>query len=81
MLRVVLLIVVIGLAVYCLIDLAQSWGLRVRVLPPWMWAVLVVIAPIVGPTAWLLAGRPEPYRRILLVQAPDDDDDFLRGLG
>ncbi|MGI8576822.1 MAG: PLDc N-terminal domain-containing protein [Nocardioidaceae bacterium] len=81
---VVLLIVV--LAVYCLIELAQSDPADVRQLPRGLWALIVLI-PLLGPVAWLVYGRPNgdtpgpktPKARPRVV-APDDDPDFLRSL-
>jgi hypothetical protein len=47
---------------------------------------VIVLLPLVGPTAWLLAGRarePVPVpaaRRTPRPSSPDDDPDFLRNL-
>lgn len=80
MIRVVAIIAVIMLTIYCVVDVAQSRRQQVRLMPHWMWSVVVICAPVVGPVAWLVGGRPETGRR-RLGGAPDDDDDFLRGLG
>lgn len=81
MLRVVLIIAVVALTIYCAVDVAQSRRLRVRLLPHWMWAVLVIAVPVVGPLAWLATGRPQENPQVRPHRAPDDDEDFLRGLG
>lgn len=95
MLRILLYAVPIVLAVYALVDLVQTEDEDVQGLPKLVWVLLIVLAWVVGPLAWLLAGkkgrglaRPLPGPtgpargagpgRAL---APDDDPDFLRGLG
>ena len=50
-------------------------------MPRWLWAFLVICVPVVGPFSWLFFGRPSagtPSTRV--AKAPDDDEDFLRGL-
>ena len=79
MLRVLLLVAVVMLTIYCVVELAQTKGARVRAMPRWLWLFVVICVPVAGPFAWLLAGRPtsRPRSRPL---APADDEDFLRGL-
>jgi len=50
---------VLGLLVYCLIDCIQTDSAAVRNLPKPLWILLIVIVPLVGGVAWLVAGRPE----------------------
>ncbi|MEO7260840.1 MAG: PLDc N-terminal domain-containing protein [Jatrophihabitantaceae bacterium] len=64
---------------------------RVRNLPRWAWAVLILVFLEFGALAWVLGGRPragqlvarpnlrQPNRRSRPV-GPDDDPDFLRNL-
>ncbi len=75
----------LGLFVFAVVDLQASPASAVRSFPKWLWWLLV-LPPVVGPVAWLLAGRPDrtvaqapsgPPARTL---APDDDEDFLREL-
>jgi hypothetical protein len=56
--RVVLYLAELSLLVYALIDCVQSEGSRVRNLPKLAWIVLIVLLPILGSVAWLVAGRP-----------------------
>lgn len=49
----------LALLVYCLIDCIQTDSALVRNLPKPFWVLLIVILPIVGGIAWLVAGRPE----------------------
>ncbi|GAA4360937.1 PLD nuclease N-terminal domain-containing protein [Angustibacter luteus] len=95
MLRVVLYLVQLSLLVYCLIDCIQSDTKRVRNLPKIAWIILIVLIPLAGPIAWLIAGRPArdggappwrpgttggPTRPSSAPRGPDDDPDFLRRL-
>lgn len=82
MARVLLIIVIVMLTVYCVVEVAQARGYRVRAMPRWLWAFTVICVPVVGPVAWLMLGRPvKGHRRIDRGHsAPDDDEDFLRGL-
>ena len=90
MLRYLPTLVLVGFALYCVIDLVRSPDDEVRGLPRLVWLVLMVVLPVVGGVAWLVAGRPRAPRppgsvgprtvgspRVL---GPDDDPDFLRGL-
>lgn len=78
----------IALLVYCLVDVAQTDGPRVRALPKPLWLLLVVLVPFLGPLAWLLAGRPLAQGRVRTssrgrrtgTRAPDDDPEFLAAL-
>ncbi|MBC7374817.1 MAG: PLDc N-terminal domain-containing protein [Frankiales bacterium] len=74
--------VALVLLVYCGLDLLRTPASQVRTLPKLLW-LLVLLAPVFGPAAWLLAGRPGgkgPQRVAPTRGAPDDDDDFLREL-
>ncbi len=46
------------LLVFCLIDCILADDARVRNLPKWAWILLVIVVPLVGGIAWLIAGRP-----------------------
>lgn len=85
MLKALVVVVTVGLSVYCLFDVRSTGRGEVRALPKAAWFV-VVLVPLVGPAAWLLAGRsprrgpgtPRPRPRVV---GPDDDPDFLWRLG
>ena len=89
MVRVLPFVVELVLVVYCLIDLWQADSARVRLLPKALWALVIVVLPLFGGVAWLLAGRPQAMGRgggrgaggPSSPRGPDDDPDFLRGLG
>jgi hypothetical protein len=48
----------LGLTLFCLIACVQSPTIKVRNLPKWSWIVLILVFPLIGSIAWLLAGRP-----------------------
>ncbi len=91
MLRYLPVILEIALTLYALVDCIQTDERRVKNLPKIGWIVLVIVIPIVGPLAWLFAGRdrgegprettwknpPAVPRRPV---APDDDPEFLAKL-
>lgn len=96
MLRVVLYLIPVALAIYALVDLVQTDDKQVQGLPKLAWGMLIVLTWIIGigAIAWLIGGKKD--RRWfpgLAAQpptgpggggrqlAPDDDPDFLRGLG
>lgn len=62
MVRYLPFLIELGLLVYCLIDCIQTDSSLVRNLPKAGWVVLIVILPLAGGIAWLVAGRPEPSR-------------------
>jgi hypothetical protein len=82
----------IALAATALIGCLSAEKGEVRALPRSLWVLIIVFLPVVGPVAWLLAGRPvgpdgrdprspSPRRRRPGPVAPDDNPDFLRSLG
>jgi len=96
MIRIVLVYgLPILLAIYALIDCIQTDESQVRGLPKFGWIALIVLVAIVGPVAWLVAGRartggsrlPLPGGRARGAAerprplAPDDDPEFLGRLG
>lgn len=86
MARVVFLILLALLVIYCLVEVAQADAARVRLMPKWLWAAAVICFPGIGGLAWLIFGRPvgpvhpttPPPPR---PKGPDDDPEFLRKLG
>lgn len=58
MIRALPFLVELAVLVYCLVDCIQTDEYRVRNLPKTAWVILIVILPIVGGVAWLVAGRP-----------------------
>ncbi|MGO0576564.1 PLDc N-terminal domain-containing protein [Ornithinimicrobium panacihumi] len=91
MLRVLIPVVVLAFTIYCVVDAVQTEDDKIRGLPKALWLLMILIFPLVGGTAWLIAGRPVsildtifgPRRPGLDSRGPvgpDDDPDFLKGL-
>lgn len=60
---------------YCVLDVVLSDPSTVRNLPKLAWLVLIVLLPLIGGIAWLVAGRPEtagaaPGSRVAGGRAP-----------
>ncbi len=76
--------IAIVLVVYAFFDALATPRHQVRVLPKPVWLVVIVLVPVVGALAWIVAGtkrlRPGPGRRPLPPRGPDDDPDYLRGI-
>ncbi|HEX5366288.1 MAG TPA: PLDc N-terminal domain-containing protein [Acidimicrobiales bacterium] len=49
-------VIVVGFAVYCLLDLQRAP--RVRWLPKWAWAIVCVISIPLGGLVYLAFGKP-----------------------
>ncbi|MFC7878864.1 PLD nuclease N-terminal domain-containing protein [Isoptericola sp. NPDC057391] len=52
--RVILPLLVVGLALYALLDLFGSEEDERGGLPRWLWAVIIVLLPIFGAVAWII---------------------------
>ena len=83
------------LVVIALISCLSAQEGELRALPKIVWVLIILLFPIVGPIAYLLAGRPLasaaprntwrpgsgfPEAERPRQVAPDDDPDFLRSL-
>jgi flagellar biosynthesis/type III secretory pathway M-ring protein FliF/YscJ len=93
MARVLLYLAVLAVTIFALIDCIQTDDDKVRGIPKIGWIVLIVLIWIVGPVAWLIAGkqrsataarggfaRPQQQQQQRRMLAPDDDPEFLRRL-
>lgn len=58
MLRLAPFIFGLALLSYCLIDALQTPDSEVRNLPKVVWILLILVIPLIGGIAWLVAGRP-----------------------
>lgn len=90
MVRVFVFLTAVQLILVVLALISCLSAERVRMLPRALWVLAILFIPLVGPAAYLVAGRPIPEgtggsplppadprpRR----SAPDDDPDFLRSL-
>ncbi len=95
MIRYLPLIIEFALLLYAFLDCVGTRETNIRNLPKILWLVIVVLVPIVGPIAWLFAGRPKrtsagevtwPVRPVHSEPSrdrplgPDDDPEFLATL-
>jgi len=51
-------LVILALWVYCIFDVISTEQSRIQNLPKFIWLLIVVVIPPIGPIAWLLLGRP-----------------------
>ena len=51
-------LILLGLWVFCLIDVIVTDESQVRNLPKVVWVIIVLLLPDVGSIAWLVAGHP-----------------------
>ncbi|MET9395060.1 PLD nuclease N-terminal domain-containing protein [Streptomyces sp. NPDC006624] len=91
MLRVLMFLVPLALSVYAFIDCISTKDDDIRHMPKPLWAILVLLFPLVGSISWLIAGkRRSPAAegwsgvrgggRSRQWVAPDDNPDFLKSL-
>lgn len=90
MLRVLMILVPLALSIYAFIDCVTTDEKHVRHMPKVLWAILVLLFPLVGSVSWLIAGK---NRAALAAEgrspgrgrggwiAPDDNPEFLEKLG
>lgn len=87
MLRVLLVLVPLALTIYAFIDCLNTKEDEVKHLPKVVWVIIILLAWVVGPIGWIVAGRektggpygltkPESRRWV----APDDNPEFLNSL-
>jgi hypothetical protein len=50
-------VIQLGLMIYCLLDLARRE--KVRALPKWAWALIIILGELIGPIVYIFAGRIE----------------------
>jgi len=86
LLRYLPFLIYAAVTIYSIVDIVLIERYRVRALPKIVWAIIVIVIPIVGAVLWFLLGRQRLsdagtggfVRRG--PAAPDDDPDFLRKL-
>ncbi|MBC7271151.1 MAG: PLDc_N domain-containing protein [Streptomyces sp.] len=90
MLRVLMFLVPLALSVYAFIDCISTKDEDIRHIPKPLWAILVLLFPLVGSISWLIAGKKrspaaEGWSGVRTGRsqqwvAPDDNPDFLKSL-
>lgn len=86
---------IVGLTLYTLLDAVRTPAHEARTLPKWLWVLVTLFFPVIGPVLWLLLGRPKRERgtrgsiprpgtarrgNTLSMASPDDDEAYLRWL-
>jgi hypothetical protein len=61
--HVIVPLLIFGFLLYCVLDVALTSEAEIRNLPKLVWLVLVVLVPIIGGVAWIVAGRPATHGR------------------
>jgi hypothetical protein len=90
MLRVLMFLVPLALSVYAFIDCISTKDEDIRHMPKPLWAILVLLFPLVGSISWIIAGKKRSPAaegwaatrggRPRQWVAPDDNPDFLKSL-
>ncbi|MER7785913.1 PLD nuclease N-terminal domain-containing protein [Streptomyces albidoflavus] len=89
MLRVLMILVPLALSIYAFIDCITTDEKDIKHIPKPLWAILVLLFPLVGSISWLIVGKdratagPGPLagrRSGGGWVAPDDNPDFLNSL-
>lgn len=92
MLRVLMFLIPLALSVYAFIDCISTKEDDIRHLPKPLWAILVLLFPLVGSISWLIAGKKrspaaegwsgvrDRRRERRQWVAPDDNPEFLKSL-
>jgi cytochrome c-type biogenesis protein CcmH/NrfG len=82
-------LVLLGLWIFCIIDVITTPAERCRNLPKVVWVLIVLLFTFVGSIVWLVAGRSwdakqptlrAPAARPARPTNPDDDEEFLAQL-
>ncbi|MET8830807.1 PLD nuclease N-terminal domain-containing protein [Streptomyces sp. NPDC004610] len=91
MLRLLMFLVPLALSIYAFIDCISTKDEDIRHMPKPLWAILVLLFPLVGSLSWLIAGKKRSPAaegwsgvrsgsgRARFV-APDDNPEFLKSL-
>ncbi|MER5641377.1 PLD nuclease N-terminal domain-containing protein [Kitasatospora sp. NPDC002227] len=81
MLRILPSLLVIALWIWAFIDCVTTPEQEVRHLPKVVWVIVVLLFPLVGSAAWVVAGRRRrPRAATGPMVAPDDNPEFLASL-
>ncbi len=75
-------LIIVALSIYAAIDSLMTAKYRTRGLPKFLWVVVILFLPVIGPVLWFTLGKDRGKNRpVARATAPDDDPDFLRRLG
>ncbi|MCU1529385.1 MAG: hypothetical protein JWP75_3148 [Frondihabitans sp.] len=74
---IVVIVAAVAFVVYALVDCLFTERFRFRALNKPVWALLIIVLPVVGALLWFGLGRRRRGLSGRRVVAPDDDPDFL----
>lgn len=88
MVRLFVFLAAVQLVLWVLGLISCLSAARPRVMPRWLWVLVILLVPLLGPVAWFVFGRPLPppsergpvRRAPSRPSSPDDDPDFLRSI-
>ncbi|MHC0430439.1 PLD nuclease N-terminal domain-containing protein [Streptomyces sp. O3] len=84
MLRVLMILVPLALSIFAFIDCITTDEQEVRYVPKPLWAILILLFPLVGSISWLIVGKDRTVQSAAGGRggwvAPDDNPDFLKSL-
>jgi hypothetical protein len=74
---IVVIVAAVAFVVYALVDCLFTERFRFRALNRPIWALVIIVLPVVGALLWFGLGRRSRRSASRRVVAPDDDPDFL----
>lgn len=75
-------VIILALMVYGAVDALMTNKRRVRGVPRIAWFFIILLLPVLGVVLWFSLGKDRGSKsNARRPMAPDDDPDFLRGLG
>ena len=87
MVRLFIFLAAVQLVLFVLALISCLSVSRVRSAPRFVWVLVILLIPLLGPLAYFVWGRPRPApveggiaRRRHAPSSPDDDPDFLRSV-
>ncbi|MFT4136183.1 PLD nuclease N-terminal domain-containing protein [Microbacterium sp.] len=82
MARILLIVALLAVAfwVYSIADCALQSPDRHRGVGKPVWMLIVILLPVLGGLLWFVVGRVRP-RAVPAFRAPDDNPEFLGGIG
>ena len=76
-----LVVIAVVIDVFALIDLRYIDRSRIRAFSKPVWAIIIIVVPVIGAILWFLLGRGRAVKKAKRQVAPDDDPEFLKKLG
>lgn len=73
----ILIVAAVAFVIFALVDCLFTERHRFRALNKPLWALVIVVLPVVGGLLWLFLGRRPRTAATTRLIAPDDDPDFL----